>query len=103
MDADLIAFRATVDADVFLTAGGEERAIARGRRTYEYVFIPTRRLEARDPWQVRGRPAAARPLHRSAETLVVVEHVCGRPVPRWAIFDPPFIRRSRPDGDQAPF
>lgn len=95
-DADVLAMRATVEADVFLTAEGEERAIARGRRTYEYVFIPLRRLEARDPYQVKGRPAGARSLHRSAETLVTVQHVCGRPVPRWAIFEPPFIRRPRP-------
>lgn len=101
-DADVMALRATVEADVFLNSQGEERAIARGRHTYEYVFVPSRRLEARDPWQVKGRPAGTRSLHGSSETLVTVEHVCGRPVPRWAIYEPPFLRRPRPS-DQPPF
>ena len=88
-DADIMAGFAVTDANSFLTAEGEARAILRGRVTWQFITVPRRRLHPRDPWSVTGKPAGQPSRFSTRPTLVVVQHVCGRPIPTWALYDPP--------------
>lgn len=100
-DADVCAGYAVVDAGTFLTAEGEERALTRGRRTWDYITVPRRRIEARDEWIRSGAPAGG--LWHGHPVLVVVQHVHGRPAPQWARYTPPQPARKPRDPEQAPF
>lgn len=84
LDADLLAGKAIVEANTFLTKRGERGAILGGRETWAFE---QGRIHLRDKFHRQGRKAAevdefGRPL------LVVVEHFCDRPIPDWAIFVP---------------
>ena len=101
-DADIMAWYARVDREVFLTAEGEARALARGRRTWEYRPLPPRKIDYRDDWSRESHPAGLISRFSSTPTLVVVQHVCGRPAPERYIYELPKVPVIA-DDDEPPF
>lgn len=81
-DNDMLACRAVVDAATFVTHEGECWAVLEGRETWLYQVEPARRIWVRERWHRRAQRAGE-------PALVVVEHVCGSPVPGEYRFRPP--------------
>lgn len=100
-DDDVMAWRAIVDAGVFLNHKGEQRAIIKGRETWRYEPGPPARIWLRDRWHRKGCRAGE--IRHGRPLLVVVEHVCGRPVPEWARFYPQTPDEVPVDSDSPPF
>jgi len=75
-DADSCAMDAWCDLAQLSTAG-EVQALLAQRRTYELHFD---RLNYRDSWAIKSRPASSSPA------AVYAAHLCGSPIPApWSI------------------
>lgn len=74
---------------------GEYLGLLQDRMSYDLGASGT--LEYRDRWQIAGRPAGA-------TCRVVLDHLCGSPVPvAWWAPSPPEIREDGKPSDEPPF
>lgn len=93
LDADRAALTVACDPEP-LNPLGEFLAISVGRRTYDLTWRTRYELDPRSPGRIRDRPAQL-----YGKSAVVVEHLCGQPMP----LDGRIEKEPNTDSERCPF